>query len=510
MSSPSETSSHDALPTIWGLLGRRPWQLLAATAMIGAGVAALPCCGIGAFVVAIGSAVLLEQLTLAAGGAPPRTRFTAGVIAFGLAMLLGLAATLGVSVADGDFWTSVGTYTLAGALMGAALAPIAFTPFATIQSKLSVREGLVRAIDLAGGDRLSRLAPLCAAIAVALLVPVPVVAMGLGQLVLQSSPAIVVAGAVAFVVWMAAVPISGAALTLRYLRLERRNDAPTQLAGASTPLFGATSIGLLALAFALGAALLSPHYFQVVSSEGARLESYGVTARASRTRVTIRSAQGERTLDLPRDALVDRVLGTEWPECSASEGADGGQIVQCDRGERRVEARLDAAGAPIPLGPGARIRQAMTSTASAALFLALLSLAIALFRLGRLGVSLRLLFRPPFTLEGTVSSSEDGGPLRFEATDGSHRVHVPDDRVSSPEPDRVYPSAATLVSNCAIASMTFREAYAPCPPDALLVLGSREAALGRHLARARRVGFRLALITLASLVTASVAILLEI
>ena len=345
MSSPSETSSHDALPTIWGLLGRRPWQLLAATAMIGAGVAALPCCGIGAFVVAIGSAVLLEQLTLAAGGAPPRTRFTPGVIAFGLAMLLGLAATLGVSVADGDFWTSVGTYTLAGALMGAALAPIAFTPIATIQSKLSVREGLVRAIDLAGGDRLSRLAPLCAAIAVALLVPVPVVAMGLGQLVLQSSPAIVVAGAVAFVVWMAAVPISGAALTLRYLRLERRNDAPTQLAGASTPLFGATSIGLLALAFALGAALLSPRYFQVVSSEGARLESYGVTARASRTRVTIRSAQGERTLDLPRDALVDRVLGTEWPECSASEGADGGQIVQCDRGERRVEARLDAARA---------------------------------------------------------------------------------------------------------------------------------------------------------------------
>ena len=276
MSSPSETSSHDALPTIWGLLGRRPWKLLAATVITGVGVAALPCCGVGAGLIVIGSAALLEQLILAAGGEPRRTRFTEGVIVFVLALLLGLAATLGVSV--------VATYTLGGALMGAALAPLAFTPIATIQSKLSVREGLVRAIDLAGGDRLSRLAPLCAAIAVALLVPVPVVAMGLGQLVLQSSPAIVVAGAVAFVVWMAAVPISGAALTLRYLRLERRNDAPTQLAGASTPLFGATSIGLLALAFALGAALLSPRYFQVVSSEGARLESYGVTARASRTR----------------------------------------------------------------------------------------------------------------------------------------------------------------------------------------------------------------------------------
>ena len=88
MSSPSETSSHDALPTIWGLLGRRPWKLLAATVITGVGVAALPCCGVGAGLIVIGSAALLEQLILAAGGEPHHTHFTKKMIVFVLALLL--------------------------------------------------------------------------------------------------------------------------------------------------------------------------------------------------------------------------------------------------------------------------------------------------------------------------------------------------------------------------------------------------------------------------------------
>jgi len=495
--------AHD-VPGVWEVLRARRVPVVLSTLFIGVGVALLPALGAGLVPIVFGSGALLGELA-AAAGAPVRAYLGPGLLALGLATLLGLAASLGVFVAPEDLWRSAVAFTVGTALMGAALAPLAYAPIAAAQSERPLREGLTRAIDVAGGDALSRLAPLCALIAVLLLVPVPLLPAALARGVFGGSAAWLLVSGASFVVWMGAVPVSGAVLTTRYLRLVRRHDAPTRLGGAVTPVIGAALVGGLCLAVAGAVSLSAPRYARSMDRDGPLA---GAPLRGSidwegphvvRADWNALYVGGER-LALSRDRLT----------ACAYEAAGAEATVRCDAGDRRFEVRIDRHGA-IPLDPVAAVSEVATAPVIVALTLALLSLALALYRLGRLGVKLRLLLRPPHTLEGWVEAPDDDGPLRFEAADGARRVHVPWARLASADDAHPGPrSPATLVSVEPIAAMGYRGAHAPCPPHALLVLGGREEALARQMQRARRIGFRLAVVTLGSLACAATLLLLDV
>lgn len=479
--------------TVTGLLRREPVGFVGATLAIGLGVATL-WCGLGLILVWVGSSGLLAHAARGAGCDVRRMPFYGGFVAVVLATLLASAGVLGTFLAESEL--GIGATALAVAVLGAALAPLAFAPIASVCGTRGSVAPLVRATDLAGGDRLAVLAPLCALIAVSLVIPIPLVLRGFGAFLqaltpMRSTSALLdlAAGAAAFVVWVLAVPASAAALTLRYLRLEQRNDAPTRLSQALAPVLGAVAIGLVALGGGVATAAVTPTPLRATWLEnpphGAEAQKFSAASNDPR--------------------IVGHAMTLRRFYCV--EQGDGGRIATfCESTVDDVWLALGRDDVPIP-GPlhhRVAVRLGVVSVGASAL--ALLIVALALLWLGRIGASLRLLARPPFTLSGVLWVSD--GALAFESSDGSHRASVPSSRVLAP-PGWVPTDGerAVVLSETPIEPMFLRTAGAALPIGALLVIGTRESALGTAIARARRIGFRLAALALAALVCASAAVL---
>jgi len=499
----------------WQILRRGPVAFLGYTGLIGMGVATVGCCGLGFPIMLLGSLGILKHAAKMAGAVPgSKGSVWAGALAVTLATLLGGTATFGVIVVDGGFWGSVLTFTACAALMGAALSPLVLSPIAAAMGRRGPLSSVVRGTDLAGGARLGSFAPMCALIAVALLVPVPVVFMGLPAL-LGSKWGLALLGALAGVFWCVSVPLSAAWLTARYRQLESADQAPTRLRAALTPVLAAVGLGAFVFATSLAVSVVEPRETRVVAQTGALsgdvlgVSPPGDAAPYAHTQgifsdVLVVGGRGRvRTIELGRPPFG----GSPSLECASTRSADGGLTVLCDQGARRTLVRVAPDGDPVPVALVDRIRDTIGSTVSALLGFAVLMFAIALGWLGRLGVSLRLLSRSAFAWPGRVVL-DDGGSPTFVTEDGAHRVRVAASRLSSAPGTRVVDGAQGMfLSSEALAPMDFRTAYAPCPPDALIVLGSRDEALARHVRRARKIGFRLGVLALAALVLASFAAL---
>ena len=66
---------------------------------------------------------------------------------------------------------------------------------------------------------------------------------------------------------------------------------------------------------------------------------------------------------------------------------------------------------------------------------------------------------------------------------------------------------AVLVSPEGLPPIGLRTAETACPPRALLVIGTLEDAIAKHVTRARRLGFRVGVASLALLVVAAIALI---
>lgn len=480
------------VPTVRELLRARNVPL--ATFQIALGVVLLPACGAGALIMTVGSAWLLEQLAERAG-APRGIRVSAGVFSVALAMLLGGVVVGAAALAER--WPLVAVTPLAGA----ALSPLVFVPIAAAREKRPWTGGVVRAVDAAGAD-FGRLAPLSAIVATALLAPVMLAVRGAAALLREPSTAWALATAGAVLFWALAVPVSAAVLTARYARLTRRLDTGTHLAPLR-PVLTAAGIGVVCLLVAVGAVTAKPRHFAPTHRRG---PLPGEPVEITRERF---GAQQARTPLAPVTvAEADELAPPRGVDACASEATAPDRLtLRCDGEDRRFEARVGPDGA-IPLDPVTKLRLAATPPVLAALGLALLSLCLALLRVGHVRAKLRLLRRWTHALEGWVEPDDDGARLRFEASDGERRVRVPLERLTSAGLSGVEArQPARLLSSAPLGVMGYRDADAPCPADALLVVGDPERVLAHHLTRARKVGFRLAVVALGALVTASALLL---
>lgn len=501
------------VPTIPQALWRGGWASVSATIILGIGVVTTGCF-VGFLVLWLGSRVLLHRSAQVAGAAAPSSSWIAGFYAVVLACLLALGAGFGAALITAS-WESAPVLVvgvLVTAVVGAALAPLAYVPIASACGARGWIEPITVAIDVAGRDRMRTLAPLCALIGVALLIPIPLVAAGVLGIVTHE-PKFVAVGSLALVVWLVAVPASAAALTVRYLRLEEAEDAPTALRHALAPILGAFGIGATALVVSLVPAIASPLLGQpayavpLPPGEGEivnlgypdqRLAWTDTTAFGSSGLLFVTEPTGRRSIRVGVDA-----------ECHAFPREGGGAVARCvsaERGEVRVVVARDGTvrSAAVPVRLAARVGPVALS----AIGVALLTLALALLWLGRVGRALRLLARPPFSLDGAVHArAHPDEDALFRAAENDVHLRVSARQIEAP-PDHsagdVEP--AVLLSPVPIGGATYRTTAA-LPAGAMLILGSREAALAARIARTRTIAFRVGLVGLLSLLTASGAIL---
>lgn len=397
------------------------------TALIGVGIVMTSCFGIGLLMMWFGSAGLLERAARDVGLRSSSRGWIAGAWAVLLALLLGgCAYGIGFVLARAEApGAALVVLPLGTLVFGAGLAPIALTPFASAAGVKGWTAPLVRAVDFAGSDRMLPLATVCGLVAVALLLPIPLVAVGAVGLVL-GEPVFGALGLAAFLFWMCAVPVSGVSLTLRYRRLLTQDSAPSQLGAAAAPVLTGAVLGLVALAAALVVVVVVPDSNREIQPVVERLSG----------RITI------------------------WTQISLG-------IAAC-------------------------------------LF------AGAVWWLGRVGASLRLLARPPFRIAGTLRVADADGVV-FVPDNGLHAVRVPHRRIDlcpdAPDALAVH-GRAELLSPLPIGGGGYRQSDVACPRGAMLMAGGTpEAALGRHLARARRLSFRVAVVGLVAMGLAAVSIL---
>jgi hypothetical protein len=516
------------VPSVAEVIRRGGRAGVARALVVGVGVIGMLCVGLGFFFLWIGSRELLV-MSARVSGAPERTAgWLAGFYAVVLAHLLAGGALLGMGVVERTEINGlllVPTSVIITAVVGAALAPLAYAPIASACGARGWIEPITRAVDIAGRDRLVTLAPLCASMGVFLLLPIFLVARGAFGL-LNGDTEWTVVGALALAVWLAAVPASAAVLTVRYRRLERSGDAPTKLRRALAPILGAFAIGGAALAVSLAVAAATPLEAQpawalsIPAGSGHAIElAQWLESPMERAPARAQVHDGTLYMNVPSDLHHWRVPYTRvgvrvgrGARCTVYPGTAGDAVVEClSPTDGAVRVSIDPEGRIL----GARVPVRIVARVGAApitgLAVAVLVLAIALAWLGRVGASLRLLARPPFALEGTLRSepTSDERPVFFSA-DGQVQVRVPPRCIdAAPGRSLAESEPAVLLAPVSVAAMTYRTAASSWPAGALLVVGPREGALARRIARARRIGFRIGLLGLLGLLWASGAILVS-
>lgn len=423
-----EREPRDAPPGVVGMLTAGVGVYVGCTLLIGFGVASSWCFGLGFLLMWVGSRGVLGRAARDAGFEPETQGWAAGVFAVGLASLLGSVGvgTLLALEAAGITWeASLPAGFAATFLFGAGLAPIALTPFASAAGTEGWVAPVVRAIDFAGSDRVLPLSAVCGLIALVLVVPIPLVFMGIIGF-FANEPLWGLGGMVAGSVWFVSVPLSAVALMRRYRRLLHQDDAPSHLGVAAAPVLAGLLIGLLALGAAAAVAMMTSH------------------------------------------------------------------------------------GGPLDVDPAARLLARITVWTQVCLGLAAALFTVAVWWLGRVGASLRLLARPPFRFAGTLRVADADGVV-FVPDNGLHAVRVSHRHIErSPDaPNALEADArAELLSPSPLGGEGYRQADVACPRGAMLMAGGTpEAALGRHLARARRLAFRIAVVGLVAMGLAAVSIL---
>lgn len=474
-------------------IGPRAWGHAAVwAAVVGVGVLTAPVVGFGLVLVGVGASHLLARLM----GQPVRA--VSGVLFAGLALGV-MLASLGAWVVARELGLPTHlTAAAAAGLGGALLSPLAYAPIRAARGNPDGAGVLLGAIDDAGRDRVEVVALICA-VGCALLASCFPVMTAAGAQLLGGDLGAVGPGAAALSIWLVGLPALLRVLAARHRRLQ--SEPPTFRASPiGVPVVGAAALGTCILAMALAAMTLPPRHARVGDatdplsgvelSHDLRVGELTLSRRLGRIRVDGRS----RHELIPEHDL-------EVAPCAA-ETRVGIVTLACDTSAGRWEVALDADGAPIARPLGERLRDAVGSvtlvSASAALGILLVSL------LGVVAVRWRLRrrLRPRFATEGEVTHDTDG--LVFAAADGTQRVRVPARRARGPI---ALGGPALLCADAPLAPMTFRDALAPLPTGAQLIMGTMEDEAARCAGWARRLGFRGATVALGLLVFAALGVL---